>query len=99
MSAHSTRVTIGSKPAEALAAEYAADFKASNFQPTFPDDKPGWNEASALRIKSGLSRSTFNRKAIDLVTAGVYERGPGTKISVNGKPSATFYYRRLPSKR
>jgi hypothetical protein len=95
MNTHTTRITIGTKPAEAIAAEYAADFKTNDWKPRPPNDKPGWIESTDLRERLGLNVYAFKTRAHQLVTAKLYEMDFGTKIGANGKPCRSVYYRRV----
>jgi hypothetical protein len=80
---------------EAIAAEYAADFQPTAWTAHPPDDRPGWIESADLRTQTKLSIYAFKARCSQLVAAGLYEMGFGTKIGSNGRPCRSVYYRRV----
>lgn len=90
MSTTHTRVTIGTKPAAAIIAEFQATMP--EFTPQ-PPAGTGWVEASELRAALNLTESKFKRLAFERMRAGVWERDTGTKLNKNGKLCGAFYYR------
>lgn len=85
-----TRVTIGTKPAAAIIAEFKATL------PVFHAGKPdgaGWLESVELMTALGIGRSTFQRAAHKNVAAGIWERKIGSKLGANGRPAGAYYYR------
>ena len=90
-----TRVTIGTKPAAAIIAEFKATLP--EFEPQ-PPAGSGWVEACELRSALGLTESKFKRLVLNRTHAGAWERDTGTKLNKNGKLCGAFYYRVKPCK-
>lgn len=90
MSTTHTRVTIGTKPAAAIIAEFQATLP--EFTPQPPAGK-GWVEAAELRAALNRTESKFKRLVCDRIRAGAWERATGTKLNKNGKLCGAFYYR------
>lgn len=91
MSTTHTRVTIGTKPMDAIVAEFAA---AIGVKPEArpPDDRPGWIEAGLLMRKLGLNKGRFKRHMDRLRKQGRAIAGFGTRLDKSGKLSGTRYH-------
>lgn len=93
MSIKHTSTRVGTKPLEAIVAEFAADLK-TKAAPRPPDDRPGWIESRVLMQQLNMTRSSFERFIYPRKKAGLYELGRGTVIDSRGVLNVGFYYRR-----
>lgn len=97
MSTTHTRVTIGTKPAAAIIAEFRATLPVPKPQP--PAGR-GWVEASCLRAALGYNAGKFKRLVLNRTKTGAWERATGTKIDRRGNLCGAYYYRVIkPAKR
>jgi len=93
MSTTHTRVTIGTKPLDAIVAEFAATIA---FRVERRPDGPGWIEGTELAKALKMNRWAFGRVMREGVRAGKYERACGSKMRANGQATGTYYYRIAP---
>ncbi len=85
-----TRTTIGTKPLDAIVAEFRATIPAT--LPSKPSGL-GWLEATELRAKLQMGETAFSQLAKRQVDAGTWDRVTGTKPGRDGVMRSTMYYR------